>query len=142
MRSDPTPSPRAARFLLRLSLHEVDADSVLDDLEEIFVQLCETEGRRASVRWYWSQVFRSIPTFLILSLSWSFIMLKNYLKIAVRSIVKQKGLSFINIFSLSVGIAFCALIFLFVRDELTFDQFHENKDRLFLVEANKRADPT
>ena len=62
-------------------------------------------------------------------------MLKNYLKISVRSIVKQKGLSFINIFSLSVGIAFCALIFLFVRDELTFDQFHEKKDRLFLVES-------
>lgn len=135
MYSDPTQSPRAARFLLRLSLHEVDADSVLDDLEEIFVQLCETENARAANSWYWSQVVRSLPTFLILSVSWSLIMLKNYLKISVRSIVKQKGLSFINIFSLSVGIAFCALIFLFVRDELTFDQFHEKKDRLFLVES-------
>ncbi len=135
MYSYPIQPPRVARFLLRLSLHEVDADSVLDDLEEIFVQLCETENPTAAKRWYWSQVVRSFPTFLILSLSWSFVMLKNYLKIAVRSIVKQKGLSFINIFSLSVGIAFCALIFLFVRDELTFDQFHENKDRLFLVES-------
>jgi putative ABC transport system permease protein len=58
-------------------------------------------------------------------------MLKNYLKIAFRNLVKHKGYSFINITGLAIGIACCLLIFLFVKDELTFDQFHKKGDRIF-----------
>ena len=57
-------------------------------------------------------------------------MLKNYLKISLRNLWKQKGYAFINIIGLAVGIAFCALIFLYVRDELTYDRFHANADRI------------
>jgi putative ABC transport system permease protein len=60
-------------------------------------------------------------------------MFKNYLKIALRNLRKQKLYSFINVFGLAVGIAFCALLFLYVQDELTFDDFHEKKDRIFRV---------
>ncbi|HMB89888.1 MAG TPA: ABC transporter permease, partial [Rhodothermales bacterium] len=60
-------------------------------------------------------------------------MLKNYLKITLRNLAKQKGYAFINIFGLAVGIAFCALIFLYVQDEWTFDRFHEKGDRIFRV---------
>jgi putative ABC transport system permease protein len=60
-------------------------------------------------------------------------MLRNYLVIAFRNLRKQKLYSFINIFGLAVGIAFCALLFLYVQDELTFDRFHEKKDRIFRV---------
>jgi len=62
-------------------------------------------------------------------------MFKNYLKIAIRNLFKQKLYSFIHIFGLSVGIACCVLIFLFVRNELFYDTFHENKDRLYRVNA-------
>lgn len=55
----------------------------------------------------------------------------NYLKIAIRNILKYKTLSFIKIFGLSIGIAACIFIYLFVIDELSFDKFHRNKDRLF-----------
>jgi putative ABC transport system permease protein len=60
-------------------------------------------------------------------------MFKNYLKIALRNILRNKGHSFIKIFGLSIGIAVCVIIYLFVADELSFDKFHEKGDRLFRV---------
>lgn len=60
-------------------------------------------------------------------------MLKNYFNITLRNLAKQKVYAFINIFSLAIGIAFCALIFLYVRDELTYDHFHEQADRIYRV---------
>jgi putative ABC transport system permease protein len=55
----------------------------------------------------------------------------NYLKTAIRNILKYKVHSFIKIFGLSIGIAACIFIYLFVVDELSFDRFHQNRDRLF-----------
>ncbi len=60
-------------------------------------------------------------------------MLKNYLKIALRNILRHKGYSFINIAGLTLGLACFILIGLWVRDELSFDRFHEKKDRIFRI---------
>ena len=51
--------------------------------------------------------------------------------------MKRKLYSFINSFGLSIGIAFCLLIFLFIQDEKSFDQFHDNKNNIYLIN-NKR----
>ncbi len=67
-------------------------------------------------------------------------MLKNYVKIAARNLVKQKAFSFINIFGLAIAIAFCILILLFVRDEMTHDSFHQKADRLYRVNALTKED--
>ncbi|MEJ0029456.1 MAG: ABC transporter permease [Bacteroidota bacterium] len=58
-------------------------------------------------------------------------MIKNYLKVAFRSLVKQKAYSAINILGLSIGIASCLLIVLFVTDEFSYDKFHEKSDRIY-----------
>ncbi len=58
-------------------------------------------------------------------------MIGNDLIFALRQISKHKGFSFIKIFGLSLGIASCLFIYLFVADELSFDRFHENADGLF-----------
>ena len=60
-------------------------------------------------------------------------MLKNYLRTAVRALWRQKLYTLINILGLSIGLATCMLILLYVQDELTFDHFHEEKDRLYRV---------
>ena len=60
-------------------------------------------------------------------------MLKNHLVIALRHLFGNKGYFFINTFGLSTGIACCLLIFLFVRQEWTFDAFHEKADRIYRV---------
>lgn len=60
-------------------------------------------------------------------------MLKNYFKTALRNILKHKGFSFINIFGLAVGICSFLLIVNYLRFEYSFDDFHQNKDRIYRV---------
>lgn len=67
-------------------------------------------------------------------------MLKNYIRIAGRNLLKQKTYSFINIFGLAISIAFFILIFLFVRDEVTHDSFHKRADRLYRVNVLSKED--
>ena len=58
-------------------------------------------------------------------------MFKNYIKIALRNLLRHKGYSFINISGLAVGIAVCIFILLWVQDELSVNQFHKNIDTLY-----------
>ena len=58
-------------------------------------------------------------------------MLSNYLKIAVRNLLKQKFYSAINIMGLAVGIASCLLIMVYIQDELSYDRFHTKADRIY-----------
>ena len=60
-------------------------------------------------------------------------MFKNYLKTAIRNLIKNKGYSVINIFGLAIGISVCVLIFLYVSFELSYDKYHNNIDRIFRV---------
>jgi len=59
-------------------------------------------------------------------------MIKNYLKIIFRNLLKNKFLSAINILSLAVGLASAILILVFVHFELNFDKFHQDADRIFI----------
>ncbi|MTI22354.1 ABC transporter permease [Fulvivirga sp. RKSG066] len=60
-------------------------------------------------------------------------MLKNYIKIAFRTIAKQRAYAFINIFGLAVGMAATILILLFVQDELSYDEYHTKSDQIYRV---------
>jgi len=66
-------------------------------------------------------------------------MIDNYFKVASRNILKRKMYSFINAFGLSIGIASCLLIYLFIRDEKSFDQFHVNKNQIYRMEAKRNS---
>lgn len=58
-------------------------------------------------------------------------MIRNYIKIAFRALLRSKVHSAINIIGLSLGIGCCILITLYVKDEWTFDQFHSKADRIY-----------
>jgi putative ABC transport system permease protein len=60
-------------------------------------------------------------------------MLKNYLTIALRNISRHKGYTFLNVAGLAVGIASCILIFFFIRNELSYDTYHQDADRIYRV---------
>ncbi|HEX8332210.1 MAG TPA: ABC transporter permease [Segetibacter sp.] len=60
-------------------------------------------------------------------------MFKNYFKIAVRNLFKNKLYSFVNIFGLTIGITSCILIGIYITHELSFDEFHKNADRITRV---------
>jgi putative ABC transport system permease protein len=63
-------------------------------------------------------------------------MLRNYLKIALRNLARHKGYAFINIMGLAVGIAASVLIVLYVVDELGYDRFHGNAERIHRITAD------
>jgi putative ABC transport system permease protein len=60
-------------------------------------------------------------------------MLKSYLKIAWRNLMKNKVFSFINITGLTIGITVCMMIFLFIMNEFSVDNFHKNGDLIYRV---------
>jgi putative ABC transport system permease protein len=64
-------------------------------------------------------------------------MIQNYFKIAWRNLIKNKGYSAINILGLSIGMASTILISLWIYDEITYDKFHQNKDDIYKVFANR-----
>lgn len=67
-------------------------------------------------------------------------MIRNWFKIAFRNILKNSVYSFINIFGLAAGIASSLLIMLWVNDELSYDNFHENKQWLHQIYVNVLRD--
>lgn len=66
-------------------------------------------------------------------------MIKNFFKVTVRNLLKSKVYSFINIFGLAIGIASFLLIALFVKDELTYDRFNKNADRIFRINSHYKV---
>ena len=65
-------------------------------------------------------------------------MFKNHITVAIRTLLRHKVYSFVNISGLAVGIACCMLIMLFVQDELSYDQFHKNANQIYRVLWNAR----
>src|SRR5580693_6268540 len=60
-------------------------------------------------------------------------MIKNYIKTAFRSLMKNKGFTLINVFGLALGLATCLLIVFYVFDELSYDRYNVNADRIYRV---------
>ncbi|MFO7446713.1 MAG: ABC transporter permease [Ignavibacteriaceae bacterium] len=66
-------------------------------------------------------------------------MIKNYLKTAIRSLIRNKSFTIINIIGLTIGIAACLLIFLLIRYELSYDTFHTHKDNIFRIVSESKS---
>ena len=65
-------------------------------------------------------------------------MIKNYLKVAFRNLLRSPGYAGINIIGLALGIVCCLMIGLYVQDELSFDRYHENSERIYRVNTEVR----
>jgi len=136
--------PKLPFWLLQIFADDHQRVPAIGDLEELYYDKIHQHGKFLAWLWIWKQVLFSVPYFLIQSFIWSFIMLQNYVKIAVRNIKKYKGYSFINICGLAIGIICCLFIFLFISEELSYDSYHKDKDRIFRIatkfETNTFAD--
>ncbi|MBD2702346.1 ABC transporter permease [Spirosoma sp. BT702] len=133
--------PRLADRLLRLFCASDRLEEVQGDLHEEFTYQLRRIGQRRA-RWrYWWDVVGFISPFAIRRETKAYsipnsihpMMIRNYLKIAFRSLAKNKVYSFINIGGLAVGMAVALLIGLWVYDELTFNAYHKNHDRIARV---------
>ncbi|MCP4724262.1 MAG: FtsX-like permease family protein [bacterium] len=96
----------------------------------------EIRGERTFITawfWYWYQVFVCIYLRIINATYWSIAMIKNYLKITIRTLLKNKVFSSINITGISLSIAICLIIIIYIRDWRSADQFHVNNDRIYRI---------
>ena len=66
-------------------------------------------------------------------------MIKNYLKVAYRYLLRHKEYTIINVMGLAVGISCCILIMMFVRSEVSYDKFHSKADRIYRVYMNEKV---
>ncbi|MDB5090991.1 MAG: cell division protein FtsX, partial [Mucilaginibacter sp.] len=66
-------------------------------------------------------------------------MIRNYLKTAFRSLLKNKGFTFINVLGLALGLATCLLIVFYVIDELSYDHFNTKYERIYRVNTDLKA---
>lgn len=62
-------------------------------------------------------------------------MIKNYLLTALRNIFRNKRFSLLNIFGLSISMSVCMLIIVIILDQLSYDQFHTKKDRIYRIQT-------
>ena len=138
---------RFFRFLLKRLTDEDMSASIEEDFTQRFAALAAERGpRRARC----AMPVRQLSLLLSLtgeSMTWHWSLLRSYAKSAVRQIVRRKGYSAINILGLTIGIAGFLLIGLWVRDELSFDRFHEHGARIHRVldrgeDGNLSSSPT
>src|SRR5687768_15423289 len=67
-------------------------------------------------------------------------MIRNYIKIALRSMMRNKAYSIINIAGLSVGVACCLLLALYIQDEMSHDKHHEGAENIYRIATHFETD--
>lgn len=129
----PKSLPKLEKWILDRFLLQYNQAPALGDLEEEFNLLIEESGQKHARCWYRRQVLKSIPSCLKHVVYWRFAMLKNTMKVAFRTLMRQKMYSAITVFGLAVGLGVFILFWLTSDVAFTADTFHVNADRLYSV---------
>jgi putative ABC transport system permease protein len=127
--------PVLASFLLSLFMATENEKQRLDDFEEMYYDLLYEKGVVAAYGWYWWQVIISIPGLLLNKIYWSKTMLKSYLKIAFRNMLKYKAHTAIKIFGFALGLSTCIMIYMYVHDEFNYDSFRKDNDKVYRINS-------
>ncbi|MFC1564749.1 ABC transporter permease [candidate division KSB1 bacterium] len=119
--------------LLVVFTDEEDLIHLKGDYFEIYNDIYQHRRRISADLWIIRQIIRSALIYFSDLFYGSLIMFMNYLKITIRNIRRYKVYSFINIAGLSIGIACFLAIFLYIRFETSYDNYHEDAGRIFRV---------
>ncbi len=125
--------PRIAEWILKNVYPSRGSNTRPGDFGEIYNEI---RGERSLITawfWYWYQVFVCIYLRVINAINRSIGMIKNYLKITIRTLLKNKVFSFINITGIALSIAICLMIIIYIRDWKSADQFHADKDSIYRI---------
>jgi putative ABC transport system permease protein len=125
--------PKPANFLFCILLPKTELTNLLGDYTEIYNRIAFSQGKRSANFWLFKQIFRSFPRYLGDQIYWRSIMLKNYLKITLRNFKRHKGYTFINFVGLTIGLAVTLIITFYVMDDLKYDKFHRDADRIYRI---------
>ncbi len=128
------PVPKLAHWLFRLYCDPYLYEEMHGDLEEFYYERVALKGLSKGKLYYWWNVFRCCQPYAWRPLPKSKnsnIMLKSNIKVAYRSLKRNKVHATINVLGLAIGIAFSCMLYLYVSQELTYDQYHEKSDRIY-----------
>jgi putative ABC transport system permease protein len=137
---EPQP-PRWAQRLLQTYCDDSLLEEIEGDLHELFHQRIGSQGIAQARLLYSWDVLRSIPLAMVkrkslhASSTQYNAMLQNYLTVALRTMLRHKTYSLLNIFGLASGMVVSLLIWLWVQDERNYDRFHSNADQIYRLTA-------
>ncbi|MFT6873359.1 MAG: putative ABC transport system permease protein, partial [Roseivirga sp.] len=134
---DQKPPQWAIRFL-RFYCKPRALEIIEGDAYELFYKRIESEGIKIARKKFSWDVLRFFRLKYIKGLEDinslnNIAMLKNYIKISFRSLRKQGLYSLINIGGLGVGLAACLLIVMYITNELSYDKFHADSERIYRI---------
>jgi putative ABC transport system permease protein len=139
----PIQPPRLANKLFEWYCDNAAIEDLHGDMEELFYSNLEKMSTAKAKRKYWLQTFSLIFSYAIKkrkqksaypATAYSFIhyqMIGNYIKVAVRNMLKNKTFSAINVLGLSIAITCCVILTLFIQDELSYDRRFNDSDRIY-----------
>ena len=124
---NPLPDLRSGRVVLNIRKRingnaEIHMDLLKNQLQFIVIE--------SSIK---RKVLKVIPMLIANSFYRGIPMFRNYLKIAVRNLVRSKTYSIINIMGLSLGFGLCTVLLLYIHYELNYDRYHKNADQIYRV---------
>ncbi len=136
--------PRWALAFLHWYCKSKFLEPIEGDLYELFDLRCQTAGEKAArrkfawdvLRFFRFKYIKGLENFKGLN---QIDMWKNYFKISFRSLWRQKFYTSINVLGLSVGIACCLLIIIYIKNELSYDKFWKDGDRIYRIAINDRG---
>ncbi|HVU58269.1 MAG TPA: ABC transporter permease [Puia sp.] len=132
-----TRPPKWPLLFLRWFCREDYLDEIEGDLTELFLRRHAHSPAKARRQFLWNVLKHFRPEFIKpMKLKPHYdhtAVIRNYFKTSSRSLVRNKSYAFINIAGLATGVAVCMMIFIIIRFQTSFDDFHPGKDRIYRV---------
>lgn len=135
------PPPLAQRLLKQLLRNDL-AEEVQGDLEEKFYADLKSKSAFKAKLCYWIQTLNYLRPFALRKRKQShhhFDMFRNYFRVGVRSMLRNKTFSAINVSGLAIGITCCVLLALFIQDELSYEKHFADHDRIFRITTTLKS---
>ena len=132
-------NPRLPKIVENLLPRLVKTDcqsSILLDFQDQYEAIIEEKNVHLARLWCFGQVVKILYGKVFNTLYWGGPMFMSYLKTALRNMKRHKGFTIINISGLAIGMAACLVMLMFVIHEISFDEFHEHKDRIYRAIAD------
>jgi len=134
--------PERILRLLRWFCKDDFLEEIEGDLHELFQEEVELYGITKANRRFLGNAIRYIRPYFFgkkvisTNLQYHLTMFQHYFKIATRHLWKQRLYSLINISGLAIGLACCIAVLFYVKDELGYDNYHQNADNIYRVSIN------
>ncbi|MEQ8471258.1 MAG: ABC transporter permease [Marinoscillum sp.] len=139
--------PKCATWLVKRCIKPEFQEEVLGDMEEVFADDLATGSSSRARRRFILETLKILKPNLLKNFNWilrfQFIaMLQNHFKVAIRSLLRFKVHSTINLIGLALGLAIAGLMFYYIADELSFDKFHQKGDHIYKIVSHSGEEGT